>query len=106
MRGKAVNTNIIASEIGITPAHAGKSVVLLRRRHFNQDHPRTCGEKINSTLQDNVKQGSPPHMRGKVVLPLWLPLLTGITPAHAGKSRPKATQDAAGRDHPRTCGEK
>ena len=30
----------------------------------------------------------------------------GITPAHAGKSSPACASPPAGRDHPRTCGEK
>ena len=52
------------------------------------------------------KQGSPPHMRGKVVVMVFPFLKVGITPAHAGKSRMKMSLINLTQDHPRTCGEK
>ena len=51
-------------------------------------------------------KGSPPRMRGKVV---WLCLglvVTGITPAYAGKSVTAQQDFIIDRDHPRVCGEK
>ena len=30
-----------------------------------RDHPRTCGEKLKTVVQDGRYLGSPPHMRGK-----------------------------------------
>ena len=54
---------------------------------------------------ESVK-GSPPRMRGKVILLPSTRRVSRITPAHAGKSGLR-TQAACGlRDHPRTCGEK
>ena len=50
--------------------------------------------------------GSPPRMRGKAVVVVYLPGPAGITPAYAGK-RAKADQGKPHpRDHPRVCGEK
>ena len=51
-------------------------------------------------------RGSPPRMRGKVFCLLRLLCGSGITPAHAGKSRPIQGRCGDGRDHPRACGEK
>ena len=45
-------------------------------------------------------------MRGKVVAVCLTCLLVGITPAHAGKSRPQCPSTLRSRDHPRACGEK
>ena len=50
--------------------------------------------------------GSPPHMRGKVVVLDLHQLCGGITPAYAGKSAPKKWTTCGRWDHPRICGEK
>ena len=50
----------------ITPACAGKSLVIEFPRHFNPDHPRMRGEKAGVTTAVRDAQGSPPHARGKV----------------------------------------
>ena len=65
MRGKDIPT-MCAVLGGITPAHAGKSILFGIENGFDLDHPRACGEKLSA---------------------LRCPLPTiGITPAHAGKS--------------------
>ena len=86
MRGKDsfIKNPIIRK--GITPAHAGKRLLLYKIYKNHQDHPRTCGEKYCSLYEYLPKQGSPPHMRGKVTI--------------TKQSKTYAT------DHPRTCGEK
>ena len=50
--------------------------------------------------------GSPPHMRGKVILSFFVRGRGRITPAHAGKSSPLTFAILSLKDHPRTCGEK
>ena len=61
---------------------------------------------MSVTAVDCTDRGSPPHMRGKdPVKPMEL-YLSGITPAHAGKSAHVLREDVGHRDHPRTCGEK
>ena len=69
----------------ITPAHAGKrkfkaSCICIRR-----DHPRTCGEKLSIWARGSVRIGSPPHVRGQVIVDLVLTERHRITPACAGK---------------------
>ena len=50
--------------------------------------------------------GSPPRVRGKVVLPYFENRRLRITPACAGKSLPLSWLYYCARDHPRVCGEK
>ena len=86
-RGKATETISSISAPRITPAHAGKSLVVNFNFYNPQDHPRTRGEK-ELTLDENARsEGSPPHTRGKVARFVTVWTLTRITPAHAGKSQ-------------------
>ena len=45
-------------------------------------------------------------MRGKVLFNVLICLVTGITPAYAGKSRALYAEAKNYKDHPRLCGEK
>ena len=90
----------------ITPACAGKSVILHGHRNAPEDHPRVCGEKELEDLGQIVYKGSPPRVRGKDIDIMKLDLSTWITPACAGKSRPRSVTSTSKRDHPRVCGEK
>ena len=86
MRGKGVSQTFKLAKDGITPAYAGKSLILSDAQQFTQDHPRVCGEKLCIDFLIEHCLGSPPRMRGKVKhhsSPLYL---VGITPAYAGKS--------------------
>ena len=86
MRGKGVNPCNKRVTVGITPAHAGKRRARRGAGLWSQDHPRTCGEKESSKEKTGQQEGSPPHMRGKVVPSPDIIPANGITPAHAGKS--------------------
>ena len=106
MRGKGVAPPEMELLHGITPAHAGKSEIVVCASVPSEDHPRTCGEKRLPVFSSHSSTGSPPHMRGKVDL---LPLprgRIGITPAHAVKRKIEPCCTSYSRDHPRTCGEK
>ena len=68
MRGKVNATQILPIAMRITPAYAGK-------RHYydvsyvgGEDHPRLCGEKLPLLLNLSLRPGSPPPMRGKVIV--------------------------------------
>ena len=86
MRGKEYLTTLHVCNIGITPAHAGKSVVSVDSHPQAGDHPRACGEKNSVDLIVTSVPGSPPRMRGKDGEGLHVTISGGITPAHAGKS--------------------
>ena len=74
---------------GITPAHAGKRTIQRDGYDIDRDHPRTCGEKVGFIGSGGRTEGSPPHMRGKASASALIRSSAGITPAHAGKSRPQ-----------------
>ena len=105
-RGKGNECIKTTHQLGITPAHAGKS----RDRCFNGiprwDHPRTRGEKLCGYNHYSLCSGSPPHTRGKGHYVYCRAVPIRITPAHAGKSFPLHPFQTHTQDHPRTRGEK
>ena len=106
MRGKVYCVSKVRPRDGITPAHAGKSLLLRLRSILCRDHPRACGEKMYASISICAVWGSPPRMRGKAVLFRMFHGGDGITPAHAGKRKPTLPAERQTRDHPRACGEK
>ena len=106
MRGKVALLLHVGIAVGITPAYAGKSRKHIIGRTFHRDHPRICGEKGVIQIAFKLFVGSPPHMRGKVAVILYLPPSFRITPAYAGKRTPTARRTHRWEDHPRICGEK
>ena len=106
MRGKVSVHSAFSPFVRITPACAGKSRRLSHCRSQFWDHPRVCGEKRRVRSWRALLLGSPPRMRGKVVLSSENPLCRGITPAYAGKRRSIGRLSQPTRDHPRVCGEK
>ena len=106
MRGKGADLVLDSTVARITPAHAGKRPLPPCAQAPRRDHPRPCGEKFSYECKHMFALGSPPPMRGKVVLFPFDRCRAGITPAHAGKSWPRYTIVREWRDHPRPCGEK
>ena len=85
MRGKVRKMCFAFRQQGITPAHAGKSMLMPQISRCCWDHPRACGEKYAAPFKLAVGGGSPPRMRGKVRVILADEHHAGITTAHAGK---------------------
>ncbi len=85
MRGKEKSAILSLLENRITPAYAGKSTSDTVKGFIQWDHPRLCGEKRNSQKLRGSASGSPPPMRGKVILHYQIRSAFGITPAYAGK---------------------
>ena len=92
--------------VRITPAYAGKSLLLWHTHLISGDHPRVCGEKGHRRKNMPCHKGSPPRMRGKVHPVLAQCRHSGITPAYAGKSFQFLMRCDQCGDHPRVCGEK
>ena len=89
---------------GITPARAGKTLLLPVTVAAFKDHPRSCGKDDYPALTAYEKQGSPPLVRERrrtKSLQLWM---TRITPARAGKTWFGPFLYCPGTDHPRSCG--
>ena len=85
MRGKVPTFHPPSGAVGITPAYAGKSRPDPEPDAGTGDHPRVCGEKLIPPLLGFGFTGSPPRMRGKVLLLVRSAGCNGITPAYAGK---------------------
>ena len=84
-RGKVCAFPVYFCTSGITPARAGKRIPPKIRGFFEQDHPRTRGEKMPRKFTGRGCLGSPPHARGKDEWGYWEDTMYGITPARAGK---------------------
>ena len=106
MRGKAGRAAIIKDITRITPAYAGKRHRSLLSCATTPDHSRICGEKDDDRHFGRTDEGSPPHMRGKVLCAALSVNLFRITPAYAGKSLRLLGFPRSSQDHPRICGEK
>ena len=90
----------------VSPAYAGKRLLLISLVNCTRDHPRVCGEKLARLYSSVPVPGSPPRMRGKGYCAAWPRPASGITPACAGKSLAANVPGQIPRDHPRVCGEK
>ena len=86
MRGRGFEYVKQYGEAGITPAYAGKRHPYCGPVGYRQDHPRVCGEEERTNRCACWTEGSPPRMRGRVILPELCAPVLGITPAYAGKS--------------------
>ena len=90
----------------ITPAYAGKSMLVFCASIQKWDHPRLCGEKCPNSPKSRLVTGSPPPMRGKGQSTFYRQMGFGITPAYAGKRSSIEILTRPLQDHPRLCGEK
>ena len=106
MRGKVHDRHLCSGKGRITPAYAGKSPRNRSPQWLCRDHPRLCGEKPNVAVITSAFRGSPPPMRGKVIVYRRIIRIERITPAYAGKSKLGLIQFQHLPDHPRLCGEK
>ena len=71
---------------GITPACAGRTVLVFVVTSFLQDHPRVCGKNLASYKGTVGKMGSPPRVREELTKILEEGEAPGITPACAGRT--------------------
>lgn len=85
MRGKVVHGNGVCDIVGITPAHAGKSLQYGCPGSSCRDHPRVCGEKNGFVASAAIYPGSPLRIQGKELAAHCPNQVPGITPAYAGK---------------------
>ena len=105
MRGKPLFTTLNKLNSRITPADAGKTLLVRLTPSAFQDHPRGCGENLRHGSGLPPMGGSPPRMRGKLDRRITVGGLARITPADAGKTQVLADGGNTDEDHPRGCGE-
>ena len=86
MRGKRLAGHGLALAVGLIPAHAGKTPVTRTSAGTEAAHPRACGENVFTNARRGVDQGSSPRMRGKRSSGRTTGGISGLIPAHAGKT--------------------
>ena len=105
MRGAHQRLRFILGEIGIIPACAGSTFVIVYPPRFSRDHPRMCGEHLWMHASTGATSGSSPHVRGALWPRVSGRASIGIIPACAGSTGHNAGYALRSRDHPRMCGE-
>ena len=89
VRGKPDELIKSADKGRITPACAGKTKITIRVLTIGWDHPRVCGENIQVLYNTVSGSGSPPRVRGKLKSSKKKVDYVRITPACAGKTKPR-----------------
>ena len=89
----------------LIPAHAGKTSSTACPRRRSPAHPRSRGENSGAASNACVFGGSSPLTRGKRSVREDERAMTGLIPAHAGKTAMLSRVSRARRAHPRSRGE-
>ena len=90
---------------GITPAHAGTTLMVGIVLPATQDHPRSRGDNDNHDAILKPVEGSPPLTRGQPRVKTAVITGTRITPAHAGTTSEMTGGITTTEDHPRSRGD-
>ena len=104
-RGKLALDRGLTAPKGLIPAHAGKTGARSGPHCAQRAHPRSRGENPGHSTKKAATRGSSPLTRGKHLATDTLPGDSGLIPAHAGKTAPRATLAFRARAHPRSRGE-
>ena len=85
-RGKQSTLDAGILERRLIPAHAGKTQGCPYVGISEAAHPRSRGENSSYALRARMLPGSSPLTRGKHLHTRTISTLTGLIPAHAGKT--------------------
>ena len=91
-RGKHARPRVRVFDLGLIPAHAGKTLIAPAAKDSTVAHPRSRGENRLAVRLASELGGSSPLTRGKLRYALEAVGWAGLIPAHAGKtagSRPR-----------------
>ena len=104
-RGKPCTWRVLPVRRRLIPAHAGKTRALNSRGRRGAAHPRSRGENPLPSLVGGLLVGSSPLTRGKPISNNSRFFITGLIPAHAGKTYPVMPIAQSRPAHPRSRGE-
>ena len=104
-RGKHTYDRRNLIDVGLIPAHAGKTVPRLGRWGLDRTHPRSRGENAQCVDDVGVFTGSSPLTRGKPFCGLSVRACARLIPAHAGKTNRASRPCCPPSAHPRSRGE-
>ncbi len=105
MRGHGRDPAVQKDFTRITPAGAGTCALCRSKLCFLEDHPRGCGDMVDSFASAWSSNGSPPRVRGHAVPECCRKRCPGITPAGAGTWYQAVSDIRRKKDHPRGCGD-
>ena len=91
--------------MGLIPAHAGKTSVFTLYLPWWRAHPRSRGENVTEALDLTGERGSSPLTRGKPCARIAIASMSGLIPAHAGKTYMQSERSTSKGAHPRSRGE-
>ena len=104
VRGSLDGSQFAKLGVGIIPAGAGLTFLLVSRLRRNGDHPRGCGAHFPLPFFDLCKRGSSPRVRGSHGTESVFVVVAGIIPAGAGLTPKQTASRLTFGDHPRGCG--
>ena len=93
-RGKPLLRGRRTKQLGLIPAHAGKTASPSAPTGTGTAHPRSRGENLPGRARDDPGPGSSPLTRGKPHLEPAGRDRWGLIPAHAGKTPSRITPTA------------
>ena len=97
--------SVCATPRWLIPAHAGKTRTSPSRTCAGGAHPRSRGENMDECCFESENGGSSPLTRGKRVCLVPEPCVSGLIPAHAGKTALCRSTRQTSWAHPRSRGE-
>ena len=104
-RGKPKPVTGSWAAVGLIPAHAGKTRRARKAWSIDPAHPRSRGENPSWTRREALPIGSSPLTRGKPYLSVFNDRVSGLIPAHAGKTPRLLMRSPSRSAHPRSRGE-
>ena len=104
-RGKPTNLRWQVPQMGLIPAHAGKTMEERAAHVKQQAHPRSRGENPALPSREEPGAGSSPLTRGKHECDVRYLVRSGLIPAHAGKTGVERGPSHQKKAHPRSRGE-
>ena len=104
-RGKQAAHDGLQDDLGLIPAHAGKTKGRRLSGRGMGAHPRSRGENYISLRLNGHRGGSSPLTRGKPTRRSRARSPTRLIPAHAGKTARTVVSSGWHRAHPRSRGE-
>ena len=105
MRGARASVRAYGVIVGIIPAYAGSTSASSAPHWTAGDHPRVCGEHLETSRITLASKGSSPRMRGAHEAVASGRLTDRIIPAYAGSTGDGPYSQKCSQDHPRVCGE-
>ena len=85
-RGTQVMTSGVPSFLGLIPARAGNTLVILHGSGAGGAHPRSRGEHCAIRMTSTPRPGSSPLARGTPIGIIWAGIRIGLIPARAGNT--------------------